>query len=96
LAEASDRWRCWARKVEMLRARVWWAHLWGFSGGVVVVDGGGVWAFVALGRRPMGATCSWLKWMVPWEERGPEPGGGGSGGLIVLVGVVPYRKEWAW
>ena len=60
LAEASDRWRCWARKVEMLRARVWWAHLWGFSGGVVVVDGGGVWAFVALGRRPMGATCSWL------------------------------------
>lgn len=30
-AEARDRWRCRARNVEMLRARLWWAQRWGFS-----------------------------------------------------------------
>ena len=43
VAEASDRSRCWARNVEMLRAKLWWAHLWGLSGVVVAgVSGWGL------------------------------------------------------
>ena len=55
-AEARDRWRCRARNVEMLRARLWWAQRWGFSGGVLEEVGGGVYALVALGKRPVGAA----------------------------------------
>jgi hypothetical protein len=41
IAKASDHCRRWARNVEMLRAKLGWAHLCGLSGVVVAGVSGG-------------------------------------------------------
>jgi hypothetical protein len=57
-AFAMDLSRCWAMCVEKLRDMHWWAQLRGLRVVVVSAVGGGVYAFVALGRSPVGKEGS--------------------------------------
>jgi hypothetical protein len=63
--------------VEILRAREWWVHHWGLSGGLVVVEDGGCVGLGGLGEQSSGGCLELVIELVGVEGVLQELVGGG-------------------